>query len=102
MKYTCPCCGYKSLDLEPPGTFTICEVCDWEDDCVQFNDPDFEGGANIYSLRQSQHKYANGYRAKYNDPIFEKDPNWALFPENSDKKNTADFQVDSNGNASNT
>ena len=78
MKFTCPCCGYKSLDLEPPGTFLLCEVCNWEDDSVQFIDPDFEGGANTNSLRQSQQKYANGYRAKYNIPSLEKDLNWVL------------------------
>jgi hypothetical protein len=81
MKYTCPCCGYISLDIEPPGTFTICDVCNWEDDTVEFNNPDYEGGANGYSLRQSQYKYANGYKAQYNKPAFEKDPSWKLLPE---------------------
>ncbi|MBL1704243.1 hypothetical protein DXB51_09685 [Bacillus cereus] len=46
MKYTCPCCGYETLEEEPPGTYEICSICYWEDDEVQFNDPDFEGGAN--------------------------------------------------------
>ncbi len=102
MKYTCPCCGYKSLDLEPPGTFTICEVCNWEDDSVQFYDPDYEGGANRYSLRQSQNKYANGYRTRYDKPEFEKDPNWSLLSEKSNKKYPTDYYVDSSGNANNT
>lgn len=102
MKFTCPCCGYKSLDLKPPGTFTICEICDWEDDAVQFDEPDYEGGANGYSLRQSQHKYANGYRARYNEPSFEKDSDWVLLPEKSSKKYNANYHVDSNGNAENT
>lgn len=38
MKYTCPCCGYKTLNEEPPNTY--------EDDGVQFKDADYEGGAN--------------------------------------------------------
>ncbi|MBC6973621.1 hypothetical protein H9I32_14995 [Bacillus sp. Xin] len=54
MKYTCPCCGYKTLEEEPPGTFDICSICFWEDDNVQFDDPDYEGGANEESLRQYQ------------------------------------------------
>ncbi|PSK18184.1 hypothetical protein C7R94_13535 [Brevibacillus sp. NRRL NRS-603] len=54
MKYTCPCCGYKTFDLKPPGTVDICPVCYWQDDLHQYFDPDFEGGANILSLRQSQ------------------------------------------------
>ena len=57
MRYTCPCCGYKTLSEEPPGTFDICEVCGWEDDYVQFNDPDYKGGANKVSLREAQRNF---------------------------------------------
>jgi len=56
MKYTCPCCGYKTLE-EPPGDYDICKICYWEDDPVQNEDPDFEGGANEVSLRQAQRNY---------------------------------------------
>lgn len=56
-KYTCPCCGYKTLNDEPPGTYDICEICFWEDDGIQFADPDYDGGANIVSLRQGQQNY---------------------------------------------
>ena len=52
--FFCPCCGYQTLDEKPPGTFNICEVCFWEDDNVQFNDPDYEGGANRVSLRTAR------------------------------------------------
>lgn len=41
MKYTCPCCGYKTLDEEPPGTYDICSIFFWEDDGVQYDDPDY-------------------------------------------------------------
>lgn len=54
IKYTCPCCGYKTLEEKPTGTFQICEICFWEDDSVQFSDPDYEGGANEVSLRLAQ------------------------------------------------
>ncbi|OME92381.1 CPCC family cysteine-rich protein [Paenibacillus sp. FSL H7-0331] len=57
MMYTCPCCGYKTLDEQPPGTDLICEICFWHDDYVQFHDPDYEGGANEVSLRQGQRNY---------------------------------------------
>lgn len=43
MKYTCPCCGYKTLDEEPTDTYAICKICFWEDDGVQFRDPDYQG-----------------------------------------------------------
>lgn len=57
MIYTCPCCGYKTLSKEPPGTFEICIVCGWEDDNVQFRDPDYRGGANKESLREAQQNF---------------------------------------------
>lgn len=56
MKYTCPCCGYKTLDEEPTDTDAICKICFWHDDGVQFRDPDYEGGANEVSLKQAQKK----------------------------------------------
>ena len=58
-KYTCPCCGYKTLDEEPPGTYEICAICYWEDDPVQFEDPDYEGGANVLSLKTAQQNVLN-------------------------------------------
>ncbi len=56
-RYACPCCGYLSLDEEPPGTFLMCEVCWWEDDPVQFDDPNYSGGANAVSLRQARENF---------------------------------------------
>lgn len=56
-KYTCPCCGYKTLSEEPPGTYDICRVCFWEDDETQFYNPDLKKGANKTSLRQAQKNY---------------------------------------------
>ena len=56
-RFACPCCGYKTLDEKPPGTDNICEVCFWEDDGVQFDDPDYTGGANLVSLRQAQKNF---------------------------------------------
>lgn len=54
MRYSCPCCGFLTLSEQPPGTFAVCPVCWWEDDDVQYRDPDFEGGANAVSLRQAR------------------------------------------------
>ena len=82
-KYTCPCCGYKTLDEQPTGTYEICLLCFWEDDPVQFHDPDYIGGANGISLREAQQNVLDfGVSEecylergdKRNQ--FEKDPNW--------------------------
>ena len=53
-RFACPCCGYLTLEAEPPGSFCLCEVCWWEDDPVQFADRDYEGGANAPSLNQAR------------------------------------------------
>ena len=55
--YTCPCCGYKTLEECPTGTFEICEICRWEDDNVQFEDPFYEGGANEVCLYEAQRNF---------------------------------------------
>ncbi len=54
MPFPCPCCGYLTFGQGFPGSFTICPICFWEDDNVQFDDPDFAGGANSPSHRQAQ------------------------------------------------
>jgi hypothetical protein len=55
--YPCPCCGYETLPQEAGGTYELCPICFWEDDVVQLEDPDFEGGANRVSLRQAQRNF---------------------------------------------
>ena len=48
----CPVCG-KFRFLEDDN-FEICEVCSWEDDGLQREDPNFFGGANVISLNQAR------------------------------------------------
>ena len=55
--YPCPCCRFLTIGEEPPGTFEICPVCFWEDDNVQFEDPDYTGGANRVSLSQARENF---------------------------------------------
>jgi hypothetical protein len=57
LRYACPCCGHLTLPKAPPGTFEICPVCRWEDDNVQFDLPDYGGGANSPSLREAQENF---------------------------------------------
>ncbi|MDF2884189.1 MAG: hypothetical protein K0R54_4756 [Clostridiaceae bacterium] len=54
MKYTCPCCGYKTLVVE--HEFDICPICFWEDDWIQFIDPK-GNGANHVTLIEGQKNY---------------------------------------------
>jgi hypothetical protein len=66
-KYNCPCCGYYTLDEEPPGTFQVCPVCYWEDDNTQFDDPTYSGGANENSLELAR---LNFLRCRASSPRF--------------------------------
>ncbi|MEA5258899.1 CPCC family cysteine-rich protein [Arcicella aquatica] len=56
-KFTCPCCGHKTFTEEPNGAYYICPVCFWEDDAIQFDDPNYESGANPTSLKQAQKNF---------------------------------------------
>jgi hypothetical protein len=57
QSFACPCCGYKTFDYEPYGSYFICSVCFWEDDPIQPEDPTYEGGANKVSLIQAQKNF---------------------------------------------
>jgi len=57
MKFTCPCCGYKTLKRNPPGTFEICKICFWEDDNFQYKNPDFKRGSNESSLNEARKNF---------------------------------------------
>lgn len=56
-RYPCPCCGFLTLSEGSYDTFEICPVCYWEDDNVQYNNPDFKGGANEESLNEARENY---------------------------------------------
>lgn len=47
-KYACPCCG--NIVFYEKQNFEICNICNWQDDNIQFLDWDYSGGANILSL----------------------------------------------------
>ncbi|MGI8996758.1 MAG: CPCC family cysteine-rich protein [Pyrinomonadaceae bacterium] len=86
-KYSCPCCGYKTLHQVPPRSWAICPICYWEDDPVQFDDPDYAGGANKVSLKQAQKNFAEfgtsemEWRRYVRQPRDkdERDSNWKAF-----------------------
>lgn len=79
-RYACPCCDCYTLEEPPSGTFAICPVCWWEDDGVQYADPDYVGGANKPSLRQARETYRQigvskaRHRARARPPLPEERP----------------------------
>ena len=62
INYKCPCCGKKTLTSE--RMFEICPVCGWEDDNIQFENPDFRGGANFFSLTEYRKGFLEGKDVK--------------------------------------
>jgi hypothetical protein len=46
----CPVCG--EYEFERDFDLDVCEVCGWENDGVQLDDPDYRGGANPESLNE--------------------------------------------------
>lgn len=56
-KFACPCCGHKTFNEEPSGTYGICPVCYWEDDPFQLENPSFAVGANKVSLTEAQKNF---------------------------------------------
>ena len=66
--YPCPCCGFLTRSESDHGTFEICPICGWEDDYVQFNDPDYRGGANRESLNEARENY-NTLRASSKEDL---------------------------------
>jgi hypothetical protein len=55
--HPCACCGYCTMSDNSHSTYEICPICGWEDDPLQFGNPDFAGGANDCSLREAQANY---------------------------------------------
>ena len=57
MMYACPCCKFMTRSSVAFGTFEICEVCFWEDDSSQADEPTLHGGANSVSLEEACENY---------------------------------------------
>lgn len=55
-KYTCPCCGYKTIEREDTF-YDLCPVCFWETDPYQLANPAYSGGANRPSLQEAQQNF---------------------------------------------
>lgn len=76
----CPCCG--EYHFEEEDFFEVCEVCGWEDDSLQRDEPDYTGGANHISLNQAREVWRQtqdinagriaNHRAYKGLPVFDK------------------------------
>lgn len=51
----CPVCGYDTIPNI--GKYNLCDICYWEDDSIQRDNPDSDVGANNTSLTQARKTY---------------------------------------------
>ena len=51
----CPVCGTHRFAER--DDYAICPVCGWENDALQYDEPDYEGGANVESLNQYREEW---------------------------------------------
>jgi hypothetical protein len=88
--FPCPCCGYVVF-AEPPGSYNVCPVCDWEDDALQLEfATSLAGGANPSTLLDAQRDFATRAArlarkrpdARY--PL-ERDPTWRPIDPKTDR-----------------
>lgn len=81
-KYTCACCGYKSLPTNSMGE--TCPICFWEEDYQAYDDLFCISSENYMTLYQAQENYkiidsCSEKKLKYcRKPLFneKKDPKW--------------------------
>jgi Cysteine-rich CPCC len=91
QKYTCPCCGYKTIYREDTF-YDLCPVCFWETDPYQLANPTYRGGANLPSLAEAQQYFILFGACEKEDvpktrmPLKdeEKDINFQTFDENTE------------------
>lgn len=58
--HECPVCEQSLFPCK--GSFLICKICGWEDDNIQYDDHDYEGGANELSVNQYKKWWADWQR----------------------------------------
>ena len=63
-KIKCACCGSLEVPDGEEGLYYICDICGWENDPIQNDKPDYEGGANKMSLNQAKKAYAEGKKVE--------------------------------------
>lgn len=56
--FPCPVCGKH--EFKAFGDYRVCPVCNWENDDIQYDFPDEDGGANRMSLNQAREAWKKG------------------------------------------
>lgn len=65
--HPCPACGFLT-EPEGLGSYNICSVCGWENDRLQYEIPEYTGGANRESLIEAQAEVLQEYPLTFTEP----------------------------------
>lgn len=75
-EHPCPACGFLTF-VEPPGSYEICVVCNWENDHVQLRYPLLETGPNANSLVDTQNWVLKHFPLSMTSAgRYRRDPGW--------------------------
>ena len=89
MKF-CQCCGYNTISSSPIS-FEICEICFWQNDAFQNENPNDSGGPNNISLIQAQKNFIQFEACQFEMIVHVRKPNKSEF--RSDKFNLFKYSV---------
>jgi len=54
----CPCCDNNTLN--EPGRWETCDICNWEDDPLMREQPDYNGGGMDMTLNEARAAFREG------------------------------------------
>jgi hypothetical protein len=98
QQFPCPCCGHLVFG-EPPGSYSICHICFWENDALQLEyATTLDGGANRTTLEVAQRNFAaygacDEFARDHVRPptdVEARDPDWRLIDLRIDRFETWD------------
>lgn len=73
----CPACGFYSSGQGFFGSYSVCPICNWEDDGVQLANPACGGGANKDSLIDAQVRVMKSLPLEVQEHGgYRRDPRW--------------------------
>jgi len=109
-KFACPYCGYHTL-TEIGGSFDICWVCSWEEDCIGFDPTDtsfygsdrdespiwdtrYWGSANYMTVEQGRENFDQTGSSEVPRRVAVRKPNESELPRHDWKSDRRLFRSD--------
>ncbi|GHO52163.1 CPCC family cysteine-rich protein [Ktedonobacter robiniae] len=84
-KFACDCCGFLTLEEDPWGSYEICDVCFWEQNHGQVDEPDNPFGPNRITLREARENFKRFGAIDERSKPFVRPPFPEEYPSQTDK-----------------